>query len=103
MAIRIRTVDGIMIAICAARSIPKEGDIYLDDGVHYALTNKFMMDFANSHQMSSFEVYDCLVEKEIQDLTDQEESNNANRDDWELAFGENGYLNTLLDGEITTS
>lgn len=45
MAIRIRDIDGKTIALCAAKSEPKEGDIYLDDNAHHALTTKFGLDF----------------------------------------------------------
>jgi hypothetical protein len=45
MAIRIRTISGKTIALCAAKSIAKEGDIYLNDGAHEALSIKFRRDF----------------------------------------------------------
>ena len=45
MAIRIRTVNNKVIAICAAKSKPEPDDIYLDDNVHHALTEKFENDF----------------------------------------------------------
>ncbi len=45
MAIRIRKVEDIWIALCAVESDAQEDDIYLDDGIHYALTTKFMDDF----------------------------------------------------------
>lgn len=45
MAIRIRKVDGCTIAICAAKSEAKEGDIYLGDNIHHALTTKFGLDW----------------------------------------------------------
>lgn len=45
MAIRIRKVDGVIITICANLSDPKEGDIYLDDSVHHALSTKFGLDW----------------------------------------------------------
>ena len=45
MAIRIRTINGCTIALCAAESDVKEGDIYLDDGMHYALATKFSEDY----------------------------------------------------------
>ena len=45
MAIRIRNVNGTVIALCAARSTAKEGDIYLDDNAHHALTTKFGIDW----------------------------------------------------------
>jgi len=45
MAIRIRKRDGGYVALCAAESKPKRGDIYLNDGMHTALTKKFDEDF----------------------------------------------------------
>lgn len=41
MAIRLRIVNEEMVALCAARSAAKESDVYLDDGMHYALACKF--------------------------------------------------------------
>ena len=41
MAIRLRKVDDTWVALCAVESDPKEGDIYLDDSIHYALACKF--------------------------------------------------------------
>lgn len=45
MAIRLRTVNGIRVALCACETDAKEGDIYLDDGDHYALAAKFCLDW----------------------------------------------------------
>lgn len=46
MAIRIRDRgDGVLIALCAAKTQPEEGDLYLDDGVHYALSQKYWRDY----------------------------------------------------------
>ncbi len=45
MAIRIRFINGDTVALCAAESEPEEGDLYLDDNVHHALTLKFEADF----------------------------------------------------------
>ena len=46
MAIRVRRVsDGCLVALCAAKSKPQGGDIYLDDEVHYALSQKFWRDY----------------------------------------------------------
>ncbi len=45
MAIRIRTVNGCTIALCAACTQPKDGDLYLDDAVHHALSTKFSLDW----------------------------------------------------------
>lgn len=45
MAIRLRMVDGHWVALCAAETKPEPGDLYLDDGMHEALSNKFHADF----------------------------------------------------------
>ena len=52
MAIRIRKVKSKIaisgysyIALCAAKNEPREGDIYLNDGMHEALSDKFDIDF----------------------------------------------------------
>lgn len=45
MAIRIRRINGKTVALCAAESSEKPGDIYLDDNIHHALTVKFTKDF----------------------------------------------------------
>lgn len=45
MAIRLRTVNGIRIAVCAAETDEVAGDVYLDDGEHYALAAKFSQDW----------------------------------------------------------
>lgn len=46
MAIRLRTVEGIRVALCAAETVPQSDDIYLDDADHYALAAKFSKDWA---------------------------------------------------------
>ena len=45
MAIRIRTVEGVRVALCAVETDPAPGDTYLDDGDHYALAAKFSRDW----------------------------------------------------------
>jgi len=45
MAIRIRKINGYTIALCAACTQPKEGDLYLDDSAHHALSTKFSLDW----------------------------------------------------------
>ncbi len=45
MAIRLREVKGEPMAICAAYSEEKPGDIYIDDSWHYALAQKFWRDY----------------------------------------------------------
>lgn len=45
MSIRLRTVDGVRVALCAVESEPLPGDVYLDDADHYALAAKFAQDY----------------------------------------------------------
>ena len=45
MAIRLRIVNNYPVALCAVESDPRERDIYLDDGMHAALSTKFAQDF----------------------------------------------------------
>lgn len=47
MAIRVRIIKGVTIAICAAISDPKPDDLYLDDTIHHALSTKFTLDFCS--------------------------------------------------------
>lgn len=48
MAIRIRVIDGVTVALCAVEADPQPGDIYLDDAAHYALAAKFAQDWRGS-------------------------------------------------------
>ncbi len=45
MAIRLRTVDSVRVALCAAETDVVAGDVYLDDSDHYALAAKFRLDW----------------------------------------------------------
>ncbi len=53
MAMRLRIVrvvsdtgiDHVHVALCAAKTLPEEGDIYLDDGWHYAISQKYWRDY----------------------------------------------------------
>ncbi len=45
MAIRIREINGITVALCAAKTTAEDDDIYLDDSVHHALCTKFGVDW----------------------------------------------------------
>lgn len=49
MAIRLRKLNGSWVALCAAESQSKAGDVYLHDGHHHALTVKFDQDFESEH------------------------------------------------------
>ncbi len=81
MSIRLRRVNGLLVALCAARSVEKPGDVYLDDAVHHALTEKFSADFAS-------EGYGTPFDGPLDELREQEESNNPNRVEWDKTFGE---------------
>lgn len=61
MAIRLREVDGTLIALCAAETDPMPGDLYLDDGQHYALAAKFWRDYQGQTICFSSEEDDRLA------------------------------------------
>lgn len=79
MSIRLRTVDGIRVALCAARSMPKPGDLNLDDADHAALNIKFRADHASEDGLP---IYACRE----QILSEMEESGNQNREWWDRQF-----------------
>lgn len=74
MSIRLRRIDGILVALCAARSVAKPGDTYLDDEQHYALASKFADDWDRRTDDAKL-------------LRDAEESNNPNREWWDSVYG----------------
>lgn len=45
MAIRLRTVGDVRVALCAVEADPMPDDVYLDDADHHALTAKFARDW----------------------------------------------------------
>lgn len=46
MSIRLRKIDNFgWVALCAAETDEQPGDIYLDDGMHHALSAKFAQDW----------------------------------------------------------
>ena len=45
MAIRIRSKGKGYVALCAAESELRDGDLYINDGQHNALSKKFEADF----------------------------------------------------------
>lgn len=51
MAIRIREIDGSIVALCAAKTKAKTGDIYLGDAAHHALTTKFGVDWVSEGRL----------------------------------------------------
>jgi hypothetical protein len=82
MAIRLRQVDGVWVALCAAKSVPQADDVYLDDRQHTALSAKFARDFN-----CSFET-DLPYETALDAAMDAEEDNNPNRDWWNEVYSD---------------
>jgi len=68
MAIRIRNIKDRVVALCAALSHPKEGDIYLDDSDHHALTTKFGIDFASEGILK-----DACADEELIPIIEEEQ------------------------------
>ena len=80
MSIRIRRINKATVALCAARSVAKPGDIYLDDNAHHALAEKFRADFQSEG---------CNTEPNYvmeTALREQEESNNPSREWWDSQY-----------------
>jgi hypothetical protein len=84
MSIRIRRVGPTLIACCAACTVEKPGDRYLDDEEHHALAAKFSQDFNSEGRGPSPQdpVHDQL--RAI------EESNNPAREWWDQTYGTQG-------------
>lgn len=81
MAIRLRVVNGQLVALCAARSIPQPDDFYLDDAQHDALNEKFMRD----HNLGDFSDERGTT---ISAIIEREENNNPNRTWWDSMYRE---------------
>jgi len=69
MSIRIREINGHTVALCAAKTKGKKGDIYLDDAAHHALTTKFGVDWVSEGRLT-----EDLADDIIKDLMLKEES-----------------------------
>lgn len=61
MAIRVRKVNGKTIALCAAETNERSGDLYLDDNVHHALSTKFGLDWYKEGWLDNSMADDVLV------------------------------------------
>lgn len=84
MAIRLRIVDGKWLAVCAACTVEKSGDVYINDGQHGALSDKFSRDFNDMHGCDLPFDPTCALLAEI------EESNNPAREWWDKEYGNDG-------------
>jgi len=77
VAIRIRTVNGVTVALCAVESDERQGDIYLDDGAHHALSTKFGLDFHSMGYLDNPRADPLVVEvMATQKVRDAEEEHN---------------------------
>ncbi len=69
MAIRIRVINEYTVALCAAKTSAKVGDIYLDDSIHHALTTKFGVDWVSEgcleKDRADPEIKRLMIEAEI--------------------------------------
>ena len=87
MAIRLRRIPGVgLIAICAARSVPKDGDVYLDDEQHQALGVKFHEDHRSEGRCVL--EWDRVLYPDMVAAMEREESNNVAREWWDHLYGE---------------
>jgi hypothetical protein len=75
MAIRIRIIDNKTVALCAAISEPKEGDIYLDDNIHHALSTKFLIDFDSEGIISKDPL--LLIDEKLLELMKRDQGGKA--------------------------
>lgn len=69
MAIRVREINGRLVALCARVTIPVEGDVYLHDGIHHALSEKFGLDFESMGFLK-----DAPVDKTSKQIIEREEA-----------------------------
>lgn len=63
MAIRIREIDGETVALCAAKTKAKKGDVYINDAAHHALTTKCAVDFESEGFMPNPPVDEIVRER----------------------------------------
>jgi hypothetical protein len=75
-----------MVALCAARSVEKPSDIYLNDAQHHALGQKFLRDFRDEGLLKDARLIDAADER----AAEAEESNNPNREWWDRTYGGSG-------------
>jgi hypothetical protein len=75
MAIRLRTVQGVMVALCAAETDEQVGDVYLDDSHHHALSTKFGLDW----QAMGF-IADPPIDKRVKELMETQKLRDARQE-----------------------
>lgn len=65
MAIRIREIEDEAVALCAAKTRAKKGDIYLDDNAHHALMVKFIVDLQSEGWLKKSTPVDEIVKEKM--------------------------------------
>lgn len=72
MSIRIRTVNGITVALCAAETDEEPSDIYLDDAAHYALVAKFRRDwYGQTNDLRYSDTWAAMDTQKKRDATEE--------------------------------
>lgn len=70
MAIRLRTVNGYRVALCACETDAAPDDVYLDDSDHYALAAKFAQDWWDHPNVSYPEQWAVMRSQKMRDARD---------------------------------
>ena len=72
MAIRLRTVSGVRVALCAAETDAMPGDVYLDDGEQYALAAKWAHDYQGKTITAVYqEHWDAMATQKVRDAREE--------------------------------
>lgn len=75
MSIRVRRVDGVLVALCAVETDAKPGDFVLTDEEQHALSVKFLLDFTRMGYLKDGAPIDLVVASKMksQKVRDAEE------------------------------
>jgi len=87
MSIRIREIDGEMVALCAAKTEAQEGDIYLNDCAHHALMVKFTADLESEGWLKK----NAPIDEKVKELMLKEEIREKPKLEFEM--GKRGFVN----------
>ena len=72
VSIRIRSVVGVRVALCAAETDEMPGDVYLDDSDHYALAAKFAHDWHGETNTVTYpEVWAAMATQKVRDAREE--------------------------------
>ena len=73
MAIRLRTVGNVRVALCAAETDPMPGDVKLNDDDHLALAAKFSRDWQGHPDVSYPEEWAAMDTQKLRDGKEEHE------------------------------